>query len=383
MKPIPPSYPHGCSPEEERFMRRAIELAEQGRGYTSPNPLVGAVIVKDGRIIGEGYHALCGGPHAERAALAACTESPAGATLYVTLEPCCHFGRTPPCTDAILEARIGRVVIGSRDPNPKASGKGAVILHSWGVKVEKDFLREECDALNPVFFRYMTKKMPYVALKYAMTADGKIATESGESKWITGEEARAHVQTLRHCYRGILAGIGTVLADDPLLNCRMPGGRDPVRIICDSRLRLPLGSQICKTADKQETIVAYVAGAPKKIAALESRGIKLLQIPAKEGHVSMAPLMKRLAAEEIDGVLAEGGGQIHYSLLAEGLAQKVYAYLAPKIFGGAAAKTPVGGGGVQQPSEAFRLKQTALRTFGEDILLEYDVLEGGGPCSRA
>lgn len=376
-------YPsNSCTEDEKRYMRRAIELAERGRGFTSPNPLVGAVIVKNGAVIGEGWHALCGEPHAEREALAHCTESPRGATLYVTLEPCCHFGRTPPCTDAIIEAGISRVVIGSRDPNPKVSGKGAVILHSQGIKVDKDFLREECDALNPVFFHYITKKRPYVALKYAMTMDGKIAAVSGESKWVTGEEARAHTHTLRHRYRGILAGIGTVLADDPLLNCRMPGGRSPVRIICDSHLRLPLGSQICKTADTYETIVAYVDGVTRKADALKGRGIRLLQIPEQDGHVSLPLLMKRLAELEIDSVLAEGGGNIHYSLLADGLAQKLYAYIAPKIFGGASAKTPVGGKGVYLPEDAFLLKQTALQAFGQDILLEFDILEGGKPCSQ-
>lgn len=364
-------------------MRRAIALAEKGRGYTSPNPLVGAVIVKKDRIIGEGYHAVCGGPHAEREALAHCIEPPHGATLYVTLEPCCHYGRTPPCTEAIIEAGIGRVVIGSRDPNPKVSGKGAAVLESHGIEIVRDFLKDECDALNPIFFHYITKKQPYVALKYAMTADGKIATVTGASQWITGEEARAHVHTLRHQYRGILVGIGTVLADDPLLNCRMPGGRNPVRIICDSRLNLPLDSQICKTARDLDTIVAYVDGAQEKINALEGCGIRLMRLPEQNGHVSLPELMRALAAEEIDSILAEGGGHIHYSLLADRLAQKVYAYIAPKIFGGADAKTPVGGRGINLPENAFRLRQTALQTLGEDILLEYDVLEGGTLCSQA
>lgn len=364
----------------ESYMRRAIELAKNGIGYTNPNPLVGAVIVKEGRIIGEGYHARCGDLHAERNAFANCTEDPAGADIYVTLEPCCHQGRTPPCTEIILEQNIRRVIIGSRDPNPKVSGKGAALLRANGVEVVEDYLREECDALNPIFFHYITKKMPYVAIKYAMTADGKIATVTGASQWITGEAARAHVHTLRHRYRGILAGIGTVLADDPLLNCRMEGGKDPVRIICDSHLRLPLESKICKTAKEIETIVAYVDGDAEKIAALKDLGLTLWQMPERKGHVALRPLMEKLAEAEIDSVLAEGGGQIHFSLLEEGLAQKVYAYLAPKIFGGASAKTPVGGAGVALPADAFLLKQTGMQTFGEDLLLEYDVLEGGKPC---
>ena len=234
--------------QDQTFMERAIELAKQGEGWTSPNPMVGAVIVKDGRIIGEGYHERCGELHAERNAIASLRESAEGATIYVTLEPCCHQGRTPPCTEAILEQKIGRVVIGSRDPNPKVAGKGARLLREAGVIVEEDFMREVCDRLNPVFFHYITTKTPYVVLKYAMTADGKIATRTGASKWITGEAARQEVQHMRHRYTGIMVGIGTVLADDPMLNTRISGKRSPVRIICDSRLRIPLDSQIVKTA---------------------------------------------------------------------------------------------------------------------------------------
>ena len=203
------------------YMRRAIELAKKARGFTSPNPMVGAVIVKDNRIIGEGYHERCGQLHAERNALASCKESPKGAVMYVTLEPCCHYGKTPPCTEAIIEAGIRKVVIGSRDPNPKVSGKGAKQLRKAGIEVEEDFLRTECDALNPVFFHYISTGTPYVVLKYAMTADGKIASHTGKSKWITGEKARNHVHQLRHWYSGIMVGIDTVLADDPMLNCRI------------------------------------------------------------------------------------------------------------------------------------------------------------------
>lgn len=229
---------------DQDYMRQAIMLARKGEGWTSPNPMVGAVIVKNGRIIGEGYHARWGGLHAERNALASLTEPAEGATLYVTLEPCCHYGKTPPCTEALLEHKIARVVIGSRDPDPRVAGKGAQILKAAGVRVEEDFLREECDRLNPVFFHYITEKTPYVVMKYAMTLDGKIATRTGASKWITGEEARTRVQLLRHRYSGIMAGIGTVLADDPLLNVRLEGKKSPTRIICDSHLRIPPESRI-------------------------------------------------------------------------------------------------------------------------------------------
>lgn len=238
------------------YMELAIRLALLGTGHTSPNPLVGAVIVKNDRIIGQGYHARYGDLHAERAALAACTESPEGATIYVTLEPCCHHGKQPPCTDAILENGIKRVIIGSRDPNPLVSGKGARILREHGVEVIEDFMRQECDAINPIFFHYIQTGRPYVTLKYAMTMDGKIAAKTGESRWITGEKARENVHKDRNRHAAILVGIGTVLADDPLLNCRIEGGKDPVRVICDTKLRIPLDSQIVRTAKDIPTILA-------------------------------------------------------------------------------------------------------------------------------
>ena len=223
---------------EEKYMRRAIELAKKGSGHVNPNPLVGAVIVRDGEIIGEGYHECYGQLHAERNAIANAKKrgnSLEGSTIYVTLEPCCHYGKTPPCTEAIIEEKIARVVVGSDDPNPLVSGKGFQMLREKGIEVIPHFLKEECDAMNHVFFHYIRTGIPYVAMKYAMTMDGKIACYTGDSKWVTGEESRAHVQTLRNHYKGIMAGIGTVLADDPMLNCRIEGGRDPIRIIADSQ----------------------------------------------------------------------------------------------------------------------------------------------------
>ena len=359
---------------EEQFMRRAIELAKQGLGWTSPNPMVGAVIVKDGRVIGEGYHHRCGELHAERNALAACSEDPAGATMYVTLEPCCHTGRTPPCTEAILERGIARVVVGSRDPNPKVAGGGVAVLRSHGIDVTENFLRAECDALNPVFFHYITTQTPYVAMTYAMTADGKIATCTGASKWITGETARQHVHTLRHRYTGIMAGIGTVLADDPMLNCRIDGGRDPVRIICDSRLRIPLDSQLCRTAGEQRTIVACAQGDPEKKTILEAMGITVLDLPDETGRVDLPALMAALGAMEIDGILLEGGGTLNEDMLQKGLVNRVYAYIAPKIFGGREAKTPVEGRGFLTPDDCVHLSQPTVSLLGEDLLLEYEVL---------
>ena len=230
--------------EDEKYMVLAMELAKKGYGYTAPNPVVGAVIVKNGCIIGQGYHEKYGEPHAERNALASCTQSPEGATIYVTLEPCCHHGKQPPCTDAIIEAGIGRVVTGSGDPNPLVGGKGIQILRDHGIQVTEHVLREECDRLNQVFFHYIQTGRPYVTMKYAMTMDGKIAAYTGASRWVTGEEARHHVHEQRKKNTAIMVGIGTVLADDPMLNCRIEGGRNPVRIICDTHLKMPLTSKI-------------------------------------------------------------------------------------------------------------------------------------------
>lgn len=356
---------------ERKYMERAIELAKRARGFTSPNPMVGAVIVKDGRVIGEGYHERCGELHAERNALASLAESAEGATIYVTLEPCCHYGKTPPCTEAIIEHKLAKVVIGSRDPNPLVSGKGAAILRKAGIEVVEDFMREECDAINPIFFHYITTKRPYVAMKYAMTMDGKIATRTGASRWITGEAARNHVQTLRHAYKGIMVGIGTVLADNPMLNCRMQGGIDPVRIVCDTHLRIPMDCQIVQTADTIETILATSTNEKEKIDQLIKKGVQILQIPEKDGCIDLNLLMQTLGEKGIDSILLEGGGRLNDSFLREKLIQKAYVYLAPKIFGGEDAKTPVEGIGVSLPEQSANFKLQQIQQIEEDILLEY------------
>ncbi len=371
---------------EEQFMKRAIELAKQGSGWTAPNPLVGAVVVKNGRVIGEGYHRKYGELHAERNALAACSEDPAGATLYVTLEPCCHYGKTPPCTEIIIEKKIAKVVIGSRDPNPKVAGKGARILREHGIEVVEDYMREACDALNPVFFHYITTKTPYVVLKFAMTLDGKIATRTGASKWITGEAARNHVHQLRGRYAGILAGIGTVLADDPMLNCRIDGAHQPLRIILDSHLRIPMGSRLVRSAKEypllivcNESIRDREEGA-SRIQKLEEAGAKVWTLPEKNGHPDLNVLMQRLGEEKIDSVLIEGGGTVNEAALKAHIVHHVYAYIAPKIFGGEDAKTPVEGSGIRLPQECANLRLAKITVLLNDMLLEYDV-EGETECS--
>lgn len=371
---------------EEQFMKRAIELAKQGAGWTAPNPLVGAVVVKNGRVIGEGYHRKYGELHAERNALAACTEDPAGATLYVTLEPCCHYGKTPPCTEIIIEKKIAKVVIGSRDPNPKVAGKGARILREHGIEVVEDYMREACDALNPVFFHYITTKTPYVVLKFAMTLDGKIATRTGASKWITGEAARNHVHQLRGRYAGILAGIGTVLADDPMLNCRIDGAHQPLRIILDSHLRIPMGSRLVRSAKEYPLLIVCNESTrdreegTNRIQKLEEAGAKVWTLPEKNGHPDLNALMQRLGEEKIDSVLIEGGGTVNEAALKAHIVHHVYAYIAPKIFGGEDAKTPVEGSGIRLPQECAKLRLAKITVLLNDMLLEYDV-EGETECS--
>ena len=355
------------------YMRLALELAERGAGWTSPNPMVGAVIVKDGRIIGQGWHHRYGDLHAERDALANCTESPAGATLYVTLEPCCHYGKQPPCTQAILEAGITRVVVGSDDPNPLVAGKGLAFLREHGITVETGVERAACDALNRVFFHYIQTRRPYVVMKYAMTMDGKIATHTGASRWITGEAARQRVHQDRHRYAAILCGVGTVLRDDPLLNCRMEGGKNPLRIVCDTHLRTPLDSQIVRTAREIPTILAACDPLPERAAALETAGCRVWDLPQRDGHVDLAALMERLGAEQIDSVLLEGGGTLNWAALESSIVKRVQAYIAPKLFGGKAAPSPVGGMGVAVPDDAVRLKNTTVIPLGEDFLLESEV----------
>ncbi len=370
---------------EEKYMRRAIELARKGSGRVNPNPLVGAVIVKDGQIIGEGYHECYGQLHAERNAIANAKKrgnNLEGSTIYVTLEPCCHYGKTPPCTEAIIEEKIARVIVGSDDPNPLVSGKGFKLLREKGIEVIPHFLKEECDAMNHVFFHYIRTGTPYVAMKYAMTMDGKIACYTGDSKWVTGEESRAHVQTLRNHYKGILAGIGTVLADDPMLNCRIEGGRNPIRIIADSHLRIPMDSQLVATAGEQPLIVACLPDAnEEKAAQLEAKGVEVLRIPGvttaditeeQKEVISLPVLMKELGARKIDGILLEGGGQLNESALQAGIVDCIYCYIAPKIFGGAQAKTPVEGQGVAKAVDAWHFKRIGMQEFGQDILLKYE-----------
>lgn len=363
---------------DQQYMQRAIQLAKKGEGWTNPNPMVGAVIVKDGRVIGEGYHKKCGELHAERNAIASLTESAQGATMYVTLEPCCHYGKTPPCTEAILEQKIGKVVIGSRDPNPKVAGKGAQILRKAGVTVVEDFMREECDRLNPVFFHYITTKTPYVVLKYAMTIDGKIAAYTGESKWISNENSRQRVHEMRNRYMGIMVGIGTVLADNPNLTCRMDGGRNPIRIVCDSKLRIPLDCNLVKTAGEVETIVAYTVcnendsqAMTDKINKLNQAGVVTIEVSQTDLGLDLNDLMVKLGKRGIDGIMIEGGGTLNYSAVMSGIVNEVDVFLAPKVLGGVDAITPVEGQGVETPDIAKMFVPKGMEQIDDDIYIRY------------
>lgn len=358
---------------DQAYMQQALALAMQGIGHVNPNPLVGAVIVKDGQIIGQGFHAKYGEAHAERNALHACTSNPHGATLYVTLEPCCHHGKTPPCTQAILQSGIQRVVIGCLDPNPCMASKGVQILKAAGISVAVGVLEPLCKALNAPFFHYIQHKTPYVMMKYAMTMDGKIATVTGASQWITSHASRAHVHQTRNRYAAILVGVGTISADNPALTCRISGGRNPIRIICDSHLRTPLDSQVVTTAKDIQTIIATTSTNVTLQQAYRKKGVTLIVTTAHNGKVHLPELMVQLGAVGIDSILLEGGGALHFSALESEIVQKMQCYIAPKLFGGAAAKSPVMGRGFEAVENKIQLRNTTITQFEDDFLLESEV----------
>ncbi len=361
---------------DQEYMQLALEEAIKGCGWVNPNPMVGAVIVKDGNIIGKGYHQKYGELHAERNALAACSVDPKGATIYVTLEPCCHWGKTPPCTDAIIASGIAKVVFGTKDPHSLVAGKGIKILKQHGIEVTAGVLEDKCQQLNEVFFHYIRHKTPFVVIKYAMTIDGKTATVTGKSQWITGEAARRHVHGLRHRYSAIMVGVGTVIADDPMLNCRLPNSKNPVRIICDTNLRIPLNAKVVQTANEITTFIATSANDSEKITALKEKNINIISVPAKNGHINLQQLMTILGEKSIDSIILEGGATLHAAALESGIVSKVMAYIAPKIFGGEKAKSAVGGKGIDDPGQAYQLSNGKITQFDQDILLEYTLKRG-------
>lgn len=356
--------------EDVEYMRHALSLAGKGRGWTNPNPMVGAVIVKNGRIIGEGYHERCGEGHAEVNAFRHCTEDPEGATLYVTLEPCSHYGKTPPCADLVVSKKVKRVVVAMKDPNPLVAGRGIQKIRDAGIRVDCGVLEEESRKLNEIFLHYIVKKDPFVLLKTAMTLDGKIRTVAGESQWISSEESRAHSQKLRNQYMSILVGVQTVVEDDPLLTCRVPGGKNPVRIIADSTLRIPESAKVLEDQEKAQTVIAIAEAAdPEKQKRLEEKGVRILAVPGEDGKVDFKKLFQALGQEGIDSVLVEGGGTVAASVVESGFVDRVIAYIAPMMIGGKDAKTPVEGRGIARLSDALRLEHMDVLRFGEDVAL--------------
>lgn len=352
-------------------MRMALELARKGKGWTTPNPLVGAVIVKGGRIIGQGYHQKYGQPHAEVNAIASAKEDVTGATLYVTLEPCSHFGKTPPCSDLLIDKNIKRVVVGTLDPNPLVAGKGIERLRNNGIEVVTGVLEEESQKLNEIFIKYIVTKEPFVVMKNAMSLDGKIATVTGESQWISGESSRKQVHSLRHELAGIMVGIETIIKDDPQLTSRTLNSRNPIRIVVDSQLRIPIASKVLTQQDKAKTIVATTKRANnEKLDTLKQMGIEVIVIKVKCERVDLRELMKVIGAKGIDSILLEGGANLNFSALEEGIVDKIQSYIAPKIIGGKEAKTAVEGAGIQLLKNAFKIDRMTPVMVGEDLFVE-------------
>ena len=355
---------------DEFYMREALRIAAYASGRTTPNPLVGAVIVKDNRIVGQGWHRKAGTEHAEIHALHQAGELAKGADIYVTLEPCSHYGKTPPCCQAIIKAGIKRVIVAMTDPNPLVAGNGLKELKAAGIEVVEGVCRDEAEKLNEVFLKWVVHKMPFVVVKTAMTLDGKIATVSGDSKWITNEKSRKFVHQLRDLYDGILVGIGTVLADNPTLTTRLDHlGKNPVRIIVDSKARIPLDS-IVITDKSAHTILAVTERASQeKIAALLQVGIGVIVTKEKADQVDLSDLLKILAEKNICSILVEGGSRINYSFFVEHLVDKVHCFIAPKIIGGTDAASPIGGKGTFYMKDAYQLNDITTERFDEDILI--------------
>jgi diaminohydroxyphosphoribosylaminopyrimidine deaminase/5-amino-6-(5-phosphoribosylamino)uracil reductase len=363
---------------QEKYMQQALEIAAYAKGRTSPNPLVGAVVVKDGRVVGQGWHRKAGTEHAEIHALRQAGELAKGATVYVTLEPCSHYGRTGPCSKALIEAGVNRVIVAMKDPNPLVAGRGIKMLEDAGIEVTVGILQKEAEKLNEMFLKWITTKQPFVAMKTAMTLDGKIATSSGKSKWISNESSRERVHQLRDIYDAILVGIGTVLTDDPSLTTRLEGdlGKSPLRVIVDSKARTPLTAKV--VCDKQATtLIAVTSIAPSaRVQALREAGAQVLVINDGE-IVDLKKLCNRLGEQGVSSLFVEGGSAINYSMLKDGLVDKVYSFIAPKIIGGKGAPSPVGGPGVDDLPEAFLLKAVETEVLAGDILISGYVKKGG------
>lgn len=365
--------------KEEEYMRLAIRLAKKARGRTSPNPLVGALVVKEGEVVGKGFHQKAGAPHAEINALNDAGKKARRGELYINLEPCNHYGRTPPCAKTIIDSGIKRVFVGMEDPNEVVAGRGIRCLQDNGIYVQTGILREECQRLNEAYLKYITEKKPFVILKSAASLDGKIATRIGDSRWITNEKSRAFLHRLRDEVDGILVGIGTIMADNPELTTRLNSrkGKDPVRIVVDSKLRIMLRAKVLMPESEAGTIIATTELAPKeKIKKLEELGAKVLIVGSKNNRVDLTELMYELGKLEITSLLIEGGAEINASSLDSGIVDKVLFFYAPKIIGGTDVLGMVGGEGVEKLDDAINLKDLRVKRFGDDILVEGYVDKG-------
>ena len=361
------------SATDRKFMEHALALAAKARGRTSPNPLVGAVIVRDGEIVGTGYHQKAGEAHAEIHALNQAKGLAEGATMYVTLEPCCHWGRTPPCTEAIIRAKLANVFVAMRDPNPQVAGDGIRQLEGAGMRVQGGLCESESRQLNEVFIKYITTQHPFVILKSAISLDGKIATASGESQWITSQASRLKGHEIRAQVDAILVGVGTVLKDNPSLTTRLPDRQnaDPIRIIVDSRGCTPLEAKIFNLESNAGTLIAVTENAPsEKIEALKSVGADVLITEEKEGRVCLRALMRELGRQEITSVLIEGGGEVNAAALQVGIVDKLMFFVAPKLIGGKDAPGPIGGVGIAHLAEAVALRDVKTTQIGADLLIE-------------
>jgi diaminohydroxyphosphoribosylaminopyrimidine deaminase/5-amino-6-(5-phosphoribosylamino)uracil reductase len=347
----------------------ALRLARKAEGRTSPNPVVGAVLVRDGKIVGAGYHQFAGGDHAEIAALKRAGRKARGATLYITLEPCSHYGRTPPCTHALIDAGIKEVVAGTRDPNPLVAGRGVRQLRRAGINVRVGLLEAECRALIEPFSKYITRRLPFVTLKLAATLDGKIATVSGDARWISNVESRQWVHRLRNQVDAVLVGVETVRADDPQLTCRIPGGRNPWRVVLDSRLRIPISARVLRQRGPGKTIVAATGGvSAAKASAIEALGAQVWRLPMRHHRVSWLPLLKKLASSGIVSVMIEGGASIAASALKEKIVDKIVFFYAPKILGGD-GRVMVDALGIRRMRQSIPVKELQVRKSGGDLIV--------------
>ncbi|MCX8044977.1 MAG: bifunctional diaminohydroxyphosphoribosylaminopyrimidine deaminase/5-amino-6-(5-phosphoribosylamino)uracil reductase RibD [Desulfobacterota bacterium] len=359
--------------DHEHFMKLALQLARRGMGWVSPNPLVGAVIVKNNVVIGRGYHERFGGHHAEINALQQAGSEAYGATMYVTLEPCCHYGKTPPCTDAIITSGITRIFVGMVDPNPAVSGRGIQKLRMAGITVETGLLEEQCRLLNEAFIKYITRNVPFVTLKAGLTLDGNIATVTGDSKWITCEHSRRYVHKIRSEVDAVMVGIGTVLADNPRLTARLSekSVKNPLRVIVDEKLRIPLSSKVLQTKLAQGTLLATspALAQSRKARQIQATGAQIFSVPLKRGLIDLKALIKKLGAMGIASLLIEGGSELNASALAAEIVDKIMFFYAPKIIGGRKAIHVVGGKGIRKIAKAITLSNMTIKRIGSDFLV--------------